>query len=117
MHEVSLVADLLDECVRRAAGRRVAVVRVRHANTIPDDVLEQAFALLTGEGALAGARLEREEFALTYTCGSCSFHGVLEHEHLIGHIVVCPSCSEITTSGHAAELELLGVDLGPDLPE
>lgn len=111
MHEVSLVADLLDECARRAAGRRVGVVRVRHANTVPDDVLEQAFALLTGDGPLAGARLEREEFALTFTCSECPYSGVLEHDHLIGHIVVCPGCGQITTSDHTAELELLGVEL------
>ena len=35
MHELSLVADLLDVCVRQAAGRRVLRVGVRHATTIP----------------------------------------------------------------------------------
>lgn len=111
MHEVSLVADLVDECARRADGHRVEVVRVRHASTIPDAVLEQAFAMLTRDGALAGARLVSEEFELTHTCTRCPYTGVLDHDHLIGHIVVCPQCGQVTTSDHAAELELLGVDL------
>lgn len=111
MHEVSLVAELVDECVLRSGGRPVALVRVRHANTIPEDVLEQAFSLFTSEGALAGARLEREEFELTHTCVGCGYSGVLAHDHLIGHIVVCPQCGDVTAGEHAAELELVSVEL------
>ena len=111
MHEISLVAELLEECVRRADGRRVSVVRVRHANTIPDDVLEQAFAMLTGVGPLAGARLQREEFDLTIHCAACGYDGILTHDHAVGHMLICPQCGSVTSSSHPIELELLGVDV------
>ena len=111
MHEISLVAELLDECVRRADGRAVSVVRVRHANTIPDDVLEQAFAMLTVEGPLAGAQLQREEFDLTIHCAACGYDGILTHDHAVGHMLICPRCSDVSSSSHPVELELLGVDL------
>ena len=111
MHEISLVAELLDECVRRADGRRVALVRVRHANTIPDDVLEQAFAMLTVDGPLAGAHLEREEFDLTIHCAACGYDGILTHDHAVGHMLICPQCGSLSSSSHPVELELLGVDM------
>src|SRR4051794_5276892 len=111
MHEVSLVADLVDEVVRRAQGRPVAVVRVRHANTLPDDVLEQAFAMLTADdGVLAGATLDREELLVTITCSGCGRVTPAEHDHSLGNLVICPECGALTDNGQGSELELLGVD-------
>jgi Zn finger protein HypA/HybF involved in hydrogenase expression len=109
MHEVSLVADLIAESERRSAGRAVRVVRVRHASSIPEPALQQAFQMLAEGGPLAGATLETETFDISLSCG-CGFTGVLGHDDLIsGSVAVCPSCGEVSTLPRAAELELLEV--------
>ena len=56
MHEVSLVAELVEACERVAAGAPVQAVRVRHASAIPEDVVRQAFAMLTTGTPLGAAR-------------------------------------------------------------
>ncbi|HEX2755570.1 MAG TPA: hydrogenase/urease maturation nickel metallochaperone HypA [Candidatus Limnocylindrales bacterium] len=108
MHEVSLVAELVEICEQQAAGRRVDVVRVRHATTIPPEALEQAFRMLTDGGSLAGARLEAEPFDIELSCG-CGFDGALGHDDLAGSVAVCPSCAAVSTLHRTAELELLEV--------
>jgi Zn finger protein HypA/HybF involved in hydrogenase expression len=113
MHEVSLVAELLDVCERRAAGRPVTFVRVRHATTIPEETLRQAFGMLTEGGALAGARLESEPFDIALRCAGCGFDGVLGHDDLVGgSLAICPACGDVTTLHRTAELELLEVITG-----
>lgn len=107
MHEVSLVADLIAECERQAAGRAIQHVRVRHATTIPEAALRQAFEMLTAGGDLAGATLEAEAFAVELRC-ACGFAGALGHDDLIsGSVAVCPECGDVTTLHRTAELELL----------
>lgn len=109
MHEVSLVADLVDAATRQAGGRPVAVVRVRHASSISPASLQQAFAMLTEDGPLANSELTSEPFDIALTC-SCGFHGALGHDDLVGGAVaVCPSCGAISTLHRTAELELLEV--------
>jgi Zn finger protein HypA/HybF involved in hydrogenase expression len=113
VHEVSLVADLVSEAERQAAGRPVSVVRVRYASSIPEPTLRQAFTMLTEEGPLAGASLEAESFDVLLTC-DCGFSGALGHDDLISSsIAVCPSCGAVSGRPRTAELELLGVDTEP----
>jgi len=106
VHEVSLVADLIAECERRSAGRAIQHVRVRHATTIPEPALRQAFEMLTEGSSLAGATLEAEAFAVELRC-ACGFEGALGHDELIGFVAICPACGEVTTLHRTAELELL----------
>lgn len=110
MHEASLVADLLAICERKAAGRPVGVVRIRHATTIPPEALEQAFTLLTVGGPFAGATLETEPFDIVLRCG-CGFDGPLGHDDLVegSAIAICPSCGDVSTLHRTAELELVEV--------
>lgn len=109
MHEVSLVAALVDAAARQAAGRPVEVIRVRHASSIDEATLQQAFAMLTGEGPLAGARLDATTFAIELTC-ACGFQGPLGHDDLIGgSTAICPSCAAVSSVHRTAELELLEV--------
>lgn len=109
MHEVSLVAELITECERRSAGRPVRLIRVRHASTIPEPTLRQAFTMLTEGGALAGATLVAETFTVELRCG-CGFTGALGHDDLINaSIAVCPACGEVSTLRRTAELEVLEV--------
>jgi Zn finger protein HypA/HybF involved in hydrogenase expression len=109
MHEVSLVAELITLCERRSAGRPVSLVRVRHASSIPETALQQAFRMLTEGGNLADATLEAEAFEVHLQC-ACGFAGVLGHDDLISaFVVVCPACGEVSTRQRTAELELLEV--------
>ena len=39
MHELSLVAELVDACERRASGKTVGAVRVRVAGTVPTELV------------------------------------------------------------------------------
>ena len=108
MHEVALVAALVDAATERSDGP-VAAVRVRYATTIPEDVLRQAFAMLTADGPLAGATLEAAPFDIRLACG-CGFDGPLGHDDLVGtSIAVCPSCGDVSSPARTAELELLEV--------
>ena len=112
MHEVSLVAELVEAAAGRAAGAPISLVRVRHATTIPGDVLRQAFEMLTASGPLAGAALDLQPFDIELAC-ACGFAGVLGHDDLVGgSMAVCPSCSEIARLSPTAELELLEVRTG-----
>lgn len=109
MHEVSLVAELVTECERRSAGQPVALVRVRHASSIPESALRQAFRMLTEGGSLADAALEAETFDVVLRCG-CGFAGPLGHDDLISaSVAVCPACGDVSTLRRTAELELLEV--------
>jgi Zn finger protein HypA/HybF involved in hydrogenase expression len=111
MHEVSLVAQLVEAAERRAGGRPVALVRVRHATTFPDDVLRQAFEMLVDGGPLGGAGLAAEPFDVRLSC-ACGFDGALGHDDLVGaSLAVCPACGEPSELPPTAELELLEVRL------
>jgi Zn finger protein HypA/HybF involved in hydrogenase expression len=109
MHEVSVVADLIAECERRSAGLTIRLVRVRHATTLAEPALRQAFEMLTEGSVLAGATLEAEPYPVELQC-ACGFAGALGHDDLIsGSVAVCPSCGEVTILHRTAELELLEV--------
>jgi Zn finger protein HypA/HybF involved in hydrogenase expression len=113
MHEVSLVAALIEQAELRSAGRPVRLVRVRHASSIEEPTLRQAFQMLTEGGRLANATLEAETFDIHLECG-CGFSGALGHDDLIsGSIAVCPSCGDVSTRQRSAELELLEVLTDP----
>jgi Zn finger protein HypA/HybF involved in hydrogenase expression len=110
VHEVSLVAELVDIVVERSGGAPVALVRVRHATTIPSDVLDQAWAMLTEEGPLADAVLEAEPFEIRVACTACGFAGPVGHDDVVApSIASCPACGGIVTFPPTAEIELLEV--------
>jgi Zn finger protein HypA/HybF involved in hydrogenase expression len=111
VHEVSLVAQLVDVCAERAAGQPVALVRVRHASTIPGSVLQQAFTMLAESSGLATATLEAEPFDIRLRC-ACGFDGVLGHDDLVDAVAaICPACGDVSPRERTAEIELLEVRL------
>lgn len=113
MHEVALVADLVDAAVAAAGGRPAERVRIRYATTIPDDVLVQAWEMLVANGPLAGAALDARPFDVRLAC-PCGFDGALEHDDVIGPgQVACPSCSELRSIPVVPELELVEVVPAP----
>jgi Zn finger protein HypA/HybF involved in hydrogenase expression len=112
MHEVGLVAQLVDAAVEHAGGSPVSLVRVRYATTIPEDVLRQAWEMLVADGPLADAVLVAEPFDLRLRC-ACGFDGALGHDDVIGPgQAVCPSCGELRAIPVTPELELLEVSGG-----
>ena len=109
MHELSLVAELVEACERRASGRPVGAVRVRVAGTVPTDLVRQGFAMLTTGTALEAASLEIDQFDIRLRC-SCGFDGALEHDDMLGpSMVICPQCDAIQRIVAAPEIELLEV--------
>lgn len=111
MHEVSLVAELVDACVERAqgTGAPVRAVRIRYATTIPEDGLRQAFAMLTRDTVLADAVLEAQPFDSVLDCPGCDFNGALGHDDVVGAMAVCPRCDQPSSLPYTAELELLAL--------
>ncbi len=109
MHEVGLVAELVDAALAEAAGRPVSVVRVRRATTVPEDVLRQAWEMLVPGTPLDGVTLEVDAFEVRLAC-PCGFDGALEHDDVIGPSqVVCPACGDLRGIPPTAELELTAV--------
>ncbi len=106
-----MVAQLVDVAAARSGGRAVALVRVRYASTVPEDVLRQAFEMLTAEGPLASSALLTEPFEVRLAC-PCGFDGALAHDDVIGPgQAVCPRCGELRGYPPTPELELLEVRL------
>lgn len=108
MHEVSLVAQLVEACEQRAAGLPVRLVRVRHASSLPEATVRQAFDLLTVGTELADARLELSSFDVEVRC-PCGFVGPLGHDHDGDPWVLCPSCDDVVSRPRTPELELVSV--------
>jgi Zn finger protein HypA/HybF involved in hydrogenase expression len=109
MHEVSLVAELVEACDRAAAGATIRTVCVRHASAIPEDAVRQAFELLTTGTPLAAARLDLTSFDIEVQC-PCGFVGRPDHDALdAGPYSECPSCGSLVRRPATAELELVAV--------
>ena len=108
MHELSLVAELVEACERQAAGAPVTVVRVRRAATIPEAAVRAAFQALTTDGPLAGAVLEIEPQPVPLRC-PCGATSLLGDADVIGGLAVCPSCGAVSPHEHRGELELVEV--------
>jgi Zn finger protein HypA/HybF involved in hydrogenase expression len=109
MHEVALVADLVEAATARVNGPKARRVVVRYASTIPADVFEQAWEMLTTGGPLDGAELDATAFPVDLAC-PCGFSGALGHDDVIGPgQAVCPACSELRSFPATPELELVEV--------
>jgi Zn finger protein HypA/HybF involved in hydrogenase expression len=117
MHETSLVAELVDECEARASGRPVTRVRVRHASSLEGDALRAIFTALTSGGPLARAVFDTDEYDASMTCLECGYTGAIDHDHVYGHLRICPRCEAICGDSGTAELELVSVEVGDDLDD
>jgi Zn finger protein HypA/HybF involved in hydrogenase expression len=106
MHELSLVAELVDECCRRAGGELISLVRVRCSMPDADGELQQAFLMMTEATPLDGAVLEVEPATLLVAC-ACGYRGPVG-DGIVGHMFVCPECSQVGPIT-SASLELLEV--------
>ncbi len=110
MHEVSLVADLVAEAQRQAAGRTVAAgprpLCLQHPRGDPAAGIRDAHR---GVARWLAPTLEAEPFDVLLDC-HCGFSGALGHDDLISSsIAVCPACGAVSNRPRTAELELLEV--------
>lgn len=114
MHEVSLVTALVDAVERRAAGRPVRSIVVRHASSVPATSIREALAMLAAsDGRLTGVDVRLDPFDVRLAC-PCGFDGPLGHDDLVGGAVaVCPTCGDVSILHRTAELELVEVLTGP----
>lgn len=117
MHELSLVAELIEEVEQRAAGRSIALVVVRHATSISEETVRDTFAMLTVDSPLCGATIACEPFDIILRCEACGFDGALDHDHLVGHLRICPRCGEMSGDSQLPEMELAGVVVEERAPE
>ncbi len=113
MHEVSLVADLVEVAKQHAQGRPITSITVRHATTIPDPMLRQAYAMVVNDTPLADVPLHAQPFDVVLDCAKCEFNGTLHHHDIEGHVTICPNCGDVAELEHTAELELINVETTP----
>lgn len=109
MHELSLIADLVDECRRRAGSKTVTAVKVRWSSSEGDEELQQAFVMLTTATALDGAVLEVQAAPIAVNC-PCGYEGAVAGDETVGHLFVCPRCARVGPLASPA-LELLEIRL------
>ncbi len=110
MHEVSLVEELVEACLRRAGGAAVRRVEIRHASTASEAAIRQAFSSITADGPLANAQLTTEAFPMSIDC-ACGYTGTVgADEGAGGGLVLCPSCGAINALPRRAEIELLAIE-------
>lgn len=109
MHEVSLMADLVEVAKQKADGKPIAEIKVRHATTIPDPMLRQAYTMVTDNTPLASTTLTAEPFDVILDCKQCDFNGQLHHHDIEGHVTICPQCGDVSELDYPAELELIDV--------
>jgi len=90
MHEFGLCEGVLDAVRQRAAGRKVAGIRVRFGvrHAVDSESLTQAFSMIAEGTEAAGATVELVTVPARLTCAGCGFSG--ETTDLLA---VCPRCA------------------------
>lgn len=112
MHEFgiteSIIRSLLTQ-LQREQVERVQSVRFRRSSAFAEDVLRQAFQVLSAGTPLEHAELAIDVRVLTVTCVQCGTSGEANFENLAGHIYICPHCATVREVSEAHDLELVEV--------
>lgn len=109
MHELGLAQELVGRCRVEAHGRHVLEVWANCPVGLDVPELSECFALLAGQLAEAGegwleeAELRVQVAPVRLEC-SCGFQGELDHDHLAGHVAICPRCAHVSEAGGDVEL-------------
>jgi hydrogenase nickel incorporation protein HypA/HybF len=100
VHELGFAEAILDAALRRAAGRRVARVRVRvgSLHRLAGPAMDQAFAMVAGGTEAEDAALDLVVVPVTASCRTCGHREQAEEL-----VVSCPRCG-------GSDLEVAGGD-------
>ena len=90
MHEYGLCEGVLATVRQRAAGRRVAEIRVRFGvrHAVDSESLAQAFSFVAEGTEAAGAAVDLVTVPATLSCRSCG-----HTEETTDVLAVCPRCA------------------------
>jgi len=93
MHEFGLCEGVLDAVRQRAAGRKVAGIRVRFGvrHAVDSESLTQAFSMIAEGTEAAGATVELVTVPATLTCAGCGWKVRLTRTTMLPR---CPQCAE-----------------------
>ncbi len=109
MHELGLAQELVDRCRAEARGRQVLEVWANCPVGLDMPELSECFSLLalqleaSGEDWLGHAELKLQARPVSLAC-RCGFEGVLDRDHVAGHMTICPQCAEVSETGGDVEL-------------
>lgn len=112
MHEFGITASIIGSLLsqlEREQVKRVQSVRFRRSSAFAEDVLRQAFEVLSTGTPLEHAELAIDVHVVTVTCAQCGTSGEANSENLAGHIYVCPHCGAVREVSEAHDLELIEV--------
>jgi Zn finger protein HypA/HybF involved in hydrogenase expression len=115
MHELGAVGALIDAVVVGIAEHgpcRVDALRVRRGSAFSEEVLLQAFTMLSRGTPLEGARLDVEVVNHIVAC-PCGLERAIVAEELIGHVWVCPNCGHVEEVEEQDDLALIDATLTP----
>ncbi len=113
MHEYSVAAELVNALlpqVESIDGQIVGVILKKgEMRILSDHALINAFEMLSEETPLKGAQLIIESVAVTVSCASCGYEGVVDHVadeafHFSVPILTCPKCQSEVTMNTGREL-------------
>jgi len=111
MHDYHAVEAVVDRL--RAAGlAEVVEVRIRAGAAFSPVALRQAYEMLTLGTPLAGSRLLVESADQECACPACGATWHVTCEDLMGHMVICPTCSVPTSIEGATDVEVVGITGG-----
>lgn len=89
MHELGICDALVEAAVRRAAGRRVSVVRARlTGHPVDPEVIDQGFRLSAAGTAVEGARIELAVRPPEARCRDCGQTGSAS-------LIACTRCGGV----------------------
>src|SRR5687767_6254864 len=111
MHEFGVTEAIVKRLLRQLERDQVTkVVRItfRRSSAFSEEVLRQAFDVLSVDTPLAGAELAVDISVLRVDC-VCGLSYDVYSENLVGHMFICPNCSAIREIAEAHDLELVEV--------
>lgn len=107
MHEIGMCEGILAAVQARAAGRRVARIRLRVGalHAVEPDALRQGFSMVSAGTEAEGAQVDLVVVPLEVLCGACG-----ESAESTDPLALCPSCGSAEvdhTGGDELTLESL----------
>jgi Zn finger protein HypA/HybF involved in hydrogenase expression len=112
MHEFGVTETIIRRLLKQLKHEKVSKVsrvHFRRNSAFSEEVLRQAFKMLSIYTPLEEAELVISVAVLHVSCSFCG-HGDEVHSHdLVGHIFMCPNCGAIREISEAHDLELIEV--------